>query len=138
MTEEWLWGPGRIAPQHKNLGKREVLEKLGSVRERYLSKILGNLEDADIPYICRLERARFRILAEWDQLSDEEFSRSLLDGETDNLRSMADIAAHLLTHEEKNVDPQVNEPLKHMAEHEEEHVRQVQALMERLGRNVRI
>lgn len=124
------------SPQHENLGKREVLEKLGSVRERYLSKILGNLEDADIPYICRLERARFRILVEWDQLSDEEFSRSLLDGETDNLRSMADIAAYLLTHEEKNVDPQVNEPLKHMAEHEEAHVRQVQALMERLGRNV--
>jgi rubrerythrin len=136
MAEKWLWGPGRIAPQHKNLGKREVLERLGSVRERYLSKLLGSLEDTDIPYICRLEGARSRILAEWDQLSDEEFSRSLLDGETDNLRSMADIAAHLLTHEEKNVDPQVNEPLKHMAEHEEEHVRQVQALMERLGRNV--
>jgi rubrerythrin len=136
MAEKWLWGPGQIAPQHENLGKREVLERLGSVRERYLSKLLGNLEDADIPYICRLERARFRILAEWDQLSDEEFSRSLLDGETDRLRSMADIAAHLLTHEEKNVDPQVNEPLKHMAEHEEEHVRQVQALVERLGRNV--
>jgi hypothetical protein len=136
MAEKWLWGPGRIAPQHKNLGKRELLEKLGNIREKYLSKLLRNLEDADIPYICRLEGARFRVLAEWDQLSDKEFSRSLLDGETDKLRSMADIAAHLLTHEEKNVDPEVNEPLKHMAEHEEEHLLQVQALMERLGRNV--
>ena len=132
MSEKWLWGPGRIAPQHKNLGKRALLEELGNVRERYLSKILSNLENADIPYICRLERARFQILAEWDQLSDEEFSRSLLDSETDNLRSMADIAAHLLTHEEKNIDPQVNEPLKHMAEHEEEHVKQVQTLIEHL------
>jgi hypothetical protein len=48
--------------------------------------------------------------------------------------SLADFAAHLLTHEEKNVDPDVNETLKHMAEHEETHLHQVQGIVGGLRR----
>jgi hypothetical protein len=43
--------------------------------------------------------------------------------------SLADFAAHLLTHEEKNIDPEINETLKHMAEHDETHLHQIQSIV---------
>ena len=149
MKKEWLWGPGRIDPVHKGLDKRAYLERLGSVRARYLGKFLQNLRSEDVQYVCRLEKARFSLLAELDQVSEGDFecpqqdvpacrdcpnmatceARNVCDG-----WSLADFAAHLLTHEEKNVDPDVNETLQHMAEHEETHLHQVQSIVGRLRR----
>ena len=127
MRKEWLWGPGRIAPEHEGLPKREYLERLASVRAGYLDKLLHNLRAEEIPFICRLERARFSLLAVLDQVSEDEFRRPPQTG-----WSLADLAAHLLTHEEKNVDPEVNETLQHMAEHEESHLRQAQRILQEL------
>ena len=144
MQKEWLWGPGRIAPEHKGLSKREYFERLASVREAYLGKLLRNLKPEDVPYICRLERARFALLAELDGVAEDAFAAPRDDvpacrdcpnqdsceakGVCDGW-SLADFAGHLLTHEEKNVDPDVNETLQHMAEHEETHLHQVQSLV---------
>ncbi len=75
MRKEWLWGPGRIAPEHKGLPKREYLERLAAVRAGYLGKLLQHLESEDIPYICRMEKARYAFLAELDQVTDDEFAR---------------------------------------------------------------
>jgi len=58
---------------------------------------------------------------------DDEFRRPPPTG-----WSLADLAAHVLTHEEKNVDPEVNETLPHMAEHEEGHVGQAQRILREL------
>jgi hypothetical protein len=127
MKKEWLWGPGRIAPEHKGLSKREYLAQLASVRVDYLDKLLHNLKTEDIPVLCRLERARFAFLAELDGVPEDEFQRAPQTG-----WSLAELAAHLLTHEEKNVDPEVNETLQHMAEHEEGHVRQAQRILHEL------
>jgi len=151
MKKEWLWGPGRIAPEHKGLAKREYLKRLATVREAYLDKLRPNLGQDDLQYVCRLEKARFTLLAELDQVPEGEFSRPqehvpACDGDCPNRVecearnvcggwSLADFAAHLLTHEEKNVDPDVNETLKHMAEHEETHLRQVQSIVRSLHRN---
>jgi hypothetical protein len=125
MKKEWLWGPGRIAPEHKGLPKREYLERLAAVREAYLAKLLRHLKSEEVQYICRMEKARFSLLAELDQVSEDDFRRSQENGGW----SLADCAAHLLTHEEKNVDPEVNETLQHMAEHEETHLQQVQRIV---------
>ena len=147
MKKEWLWGPGRIAPEHQGLPKRDYLERLAAVRESYLAKLLANLKPGDAPYICRIERARFSFLAELDQVSEAEFQRPQEDvpacrdcpneasceaSHVCDGWSLADFAAHLLTHEEKNVDPEVNETLQHMAEHEETHLHQVQSIVRRL------
>ena len=80
-----------------------------------------------IPFICRLERARYAVLAVLDEVPEDEFKRSPQTG-----WSLAELAAHLLTHEEKNVDPEVNETLQHMAEHEESHLRQAQRILQEL------
>ena len=74
MKKEWLWGPGRIAPEHKGLSKREYLERLATVREAYLGKLLRNLKPDDVPYVCRLEKARFAFLAELDGVPDDAFA----------------------------------------------------------------
>ena len=144
MKKEWLWGPGRIDPEHKGLTKREYLERLASVRESYLGKLLQNLKSEDAQYVCRIEKARFSLLAELDQVSEDEFTcpqehvpacrdcPNMISCEAKNVCdgwSLADFAAHLLTHEEKNVDPEVNETLKHMVEHEETHLHQVQSIV---------
>jgi hypothetical protein len=144
MKKEWLWGPGRIAPEHTGLSKRAYLEGLGSVRGSYLGKLLRNLKPDDIQYVCRMEQARFSLLAELDQVSEDDFQRpnddvpacrdcpNMSSCEASNVCggwSLADFAAHLLTHEEKNVDPEVNETLQHMAEHEETHLHQVQSIV---------
>ena len=144
MKKEWLWGPGRIDPDHQGLSKREYLERLAEVREKYLHKLLQNLQPDDIQYICRLEKARFIFLAELDQISEKEFKnpqknvpacRDCPNEETCEVKgicnnwSLADFAAHMLTHEEKNIDPEVNETIKHMAEHEETHLHQVQNIV---------
>ena len=147
MKKEWLWGPGRIAPEHKGLPKRDYFDRLAAVREGYLAKLLANLKPGDAEYICRLERARFAFLAELDQVPEAEFQRAQQDvpacrdcpnegsceakGVCDGW-SLADFAGHLLTHEEKNVDPEVNETLQHMAEHEETHLHQVRSIVGRL------
>jgi hypothetical protein len=129
MTKkEWLWGPGRIAPEHQGLAKREVLERLAAVRAEYLDKVLHRLEPEEIPFLCRLERARFALLGALDLVPEDEFRRHPESG-----WSLADLAAHLLTHEEKNVDPEVNETLQHMAEHEESHLRQAGRILQSLG-----
>lgn len=127
MKKEWLWGPGRIAPEHQGLPKQEYLERLASVRASYLDKLLHHLREEEIPFICRLEKARFSLLAVLDQVPEDEFRRSPRTG-----WSLAELAAHLLTHEEKNVDPEVNETLQHMAEHEESHLRQAQRIFQEL------
>lgn len=144
MKKEWLWGPGRIAPEHKGLPKREYLDRLASVREAYLGKLLPALRADDVPYVCRLEKARFVLLAELDRVPEDEFQRPHQDVpacrdcpneagcEASRICdgwSLADFAAHMLTHEEKNVDPEVNETLEHMAEHEETHLHQVQSIV---------
>jgi hypothetical protein len=143
MKKAWLWGPGRIDPEHKGLTKREYLERLASVREGYIGKLLRNLSPDDIQYLCRLEKARFSLLMELDQVSEDEFKRSqdvpacrdCPNEASCEARgvcagwSLADFAAHLLTHEQKNVDPEVNETLQHMAEHEETHLHQVQSIV---------
>lgn len=144
MQKEWLWGPGRIAPEHKGLSKREYFERLATVREAYLGKVLRILKPEDVQYICRLEKARFAFLAELDGVPAEAFAAPRNDvpacrdcpnqesceakGVCDGW-SLADFAGHLLTHEEKNIDPDVNETLQHMAEHEETHLHQVQSLV---------
>ena len=145
--KEWLWGPGRIDPVHRGLTKRACLERLASVRTSYLGKLLRDLAPEDVPFLCRLEGARFALLAALDQVSEAEFQRPQRDVpacrgcpneatcEASGVCagwSLADFAAHLVTHEEKNVDPDVNETLQHMAEHEETHLRQVQSLVDRL------
>jgi hypothetical protein len=152
MKKEWLWGPGRIAPEHKGLTKREYLERLAAVREQYLNKILRDLAPENIPYVVRIEKSRFDLLAELDRVSEEEFARprsgvlacrncpneasceakSVCEG-----WSLADFAAHQLTHEEKNVDPEVNETLQHMADHDETHLRQVRDVVRRLAQAAR-
>jgi hypothetical protein len=147
MNKEWLWGPGRIDPDHKGLTKREYLERLASVRESYLDKLLRNLSPEDVPFLCRMEKARFLFLAELDRISEEEFHRPQPDvpacrdcqnmetcaaEKTCNGWSLADFAAHLLTHEEKNVDPEINETIRHMAEHEETHLHQVKSIVQGL------
>jgi hypothetical protein len=147
MRKEWLWGPGRIAPEHKGLPKHEYLARLALVRESYLEKLLASFEAEDARLICRLEKARYDLLAELDRVSDEEFARPQHDvpacrgcpneASCEAARvcegwSLADFAGHLLTHEEKNVDPDVNETLQHMAEHEETHLHQVQSLVRRI------
>jgi uncharacterized damage-inducible protein DinB len=148
MQKSWLWGPGRIAPEHKGLAKRVYLERLAAIRESYLAKLLPNLRSEDVQHICRLERARFSLLAALDQVSEADFQRPQEDvpacRDCPNMTtceasqvcrgwSLADFAAHLLTHEEKNVDPEVNEALPHMAEHEETHLHQVEAVVRALG-----
>jgi hypothetical protein len=150
MKKEWLWGPGRIDPDYRGLAKRAYLERLASVRESYLAKLLRNLDSDDIQYICRMEKARFSLLMEFDQVSEDEFKRAnedvpacrdcpnMTECEADSVCggwSLADFAAHMLTHEEKNVDPEVNETVQHMAEHEETHLHQVQSIVGRLRRN---
>jgi hypothetical protein len=136
MTKkEWLWGPGRIDPEYKGLAKRACLERLASVRESYLAKLLRNLKPDDIQYICRLEKARFSLLLALDEVSDDEFRRPRGDARPCPGWSLGDIAAHLLTHEEKNVDPDVNETLRHMAEHEETHLGQVRTIIGELRRD---
>lgn len=147
MKKKWLWGPGRINHEHQGLCKREYLERLAEVRESYLNKLLQNLKPEDIQYICRIEKARFTLLVELDRISEEEFRhpqkdvpacRDCPNADTCEAKSvcenwsLADFAAHLLTHEEKNIDPEVNEPLKHMAEHEETHLHQIQNIVSRL------
>ena len=127
MKKEWLWGPGRIAPEHQGLSKQEYFERLASVRVGYLDKLLHSLRTEEIPFICRLERARYAVLAVLDEVPEDEFKRSPQTG-----WSLAELAAHLLTHEEKNVDPEVNETLQHMAEHEESHLRQAQRILQEL------
>jgi uncharacterized damage-inducible protein DinB len=128
MTREWLWGPGRIAPEHQGLTKQECLRRLASVRAGYLDKLLRNLRTEEIPFIVRLEQARYALLALFDQVSEDEFRRV-----PGTPWSLADLAAHLVTHEEKNVDPEVNETLQHMAEHEEGHLAQAQRILRELG-----
>lgn len=96
-----------------------------------------------------MEKARFSLLLEWDGVSEDEFHcrqedvpacrdcPNMIGCEASNVCggwSLADFAAHLLTHEEKNVDPEVNETLRHMAEHEETHLHQVQSIVQRLHR----
>jgi len=127
MKNEWLWGPGRIAPEHQGLLKQEYFERLASVRVGYLDKLLHALRAEDIPFICRLERARYSLLAVLDRVPEDEFQRAPQTG-----WSLADLAAHLVTHEEKNVDPEVNETPQHMAEHEESHLRQAQKILQEL------
>ena len=127
MKKEWLWGPGRIAPEHQGLPKQEYCERLAAVRVGYLGKLLHNLRPEQIPFICRLERARYAFLAVLDQVPEGEFQRPPQTG-----WSLAELAAHLLTHEEKNVDPEVNETVQHMAEHEESHLRQAQRIFQEL------
>jgi len=144
MQKQWLWGPGRIDPAYRGLTKRDYLERLASVRASYLGKLLPNLRPDDVQYVCRMERARFSLLAEFDQVSEAEFARAqeqvpacrdcpnMAECEANRVCdgwSLADFAAHLLTHEEKNVDPEVNETLQHMAEHEETHLHQVQSIV---------
>ena len=51
---------------------------------------------------------------------------------------MSDIAAHLITHEEKNIDPNINETLEHMAEHEEAHLLQIKVYVENYKLNIHI
>jgi hypothetical protein len=83
-------------------------------------------------------------LIAFDQISEEEFKRpnkeipacrncpneeSCETKGVCNNWSLADFAAHLLTHEEKNIDPEVNETLKHMAEHDETHLHQIQSIV---------
>ena len=148
MQREWLWGPGRIAPEHKGLSKREYLDRLADVRDAYLGKLLASLHAPDVPYLRRLERARFAVLAELDLVPEDEFQRPQHDvpacrdcpneATCEASRvcegwSLADFAGHLLTHEEKNVDPEVNETLQHMAEHEETHLHQVRSIVRRAG-----
>ena len=148
MAKEWLWGPGRIDPEHQGLRKHEYLERLADVRERYLNKLLRNLEPESIQYICRIEKARFSLLADLDGVSEADFGRPQTNvpacrGDCPNADaceasgvcdgwSLADFTAHLLTHEEKNTDPEVNESLKHMAEHDEMHLHQIQTIVGRL------
>jgi len=127
MQKEWLWGPGRIAPEHRGLPKHEYCERLAAVRVGYLDKLLHNLRAEDIPFICRLERARYAFLAVLDGVPEDAFQRPPQQG-----WSLAELAAHLLTHEEKNVDPEVNETVQHMAEHEESHLRQAQRIFQEL------
>lgn len=127
MKKEWLWGPGRIAPEHEGLSKHEYFERLASVRVGYLEKLLHHLKPEEIPFICRLERARYTFLAVLDQVPEEVFQRSPQTG-----WSLAELAAHLLTHEEKNVDPEVNETPQHMAEHEESHLGQAERILREL------
>ncbi len=127
MKKEWLWGPGRIAPEHQGLPKQEYLERLASVRVAYLDKLLRHLPTEEIPCICRLERARYALLAVLDTVPESEFERPPQTG-----WSLAQLAAHLLTHEEKNVDPEVNETLQHMAEHEEGHLEQARRILREL------
>jgi hypothetical protein len=153
MKKEWLWGPGRIDPEFKDLSKYEYLARLAEIREKYLKKILNNLlnnlNPEDIPYVCRIEKSRYDLLIAFDRISDEEFKRPNKEipacrncpneesCETKgicNNWSLADFAAHLLTHEEKNIDPDVNETLKHMAEHDETHLRQIQSIVGGLNR----
>jgi hypothetical protein len=144
MKKIWLWGPGRIDPEFENLNKLEYLERLAEIREQYLNKILHNLNPEDIPYICRIEKSRYDLLIAFDQISEEEFKRpnkeipacrncpneeSCKTKGVCNNWSLADFAAHLLTHEEKNIDPEVNETLKHMAEHDETHLHQIQSIV---------
>ena len=100
---------------------------MASARADYLAKLLQHLPPEDVPCLCRLERARFSLLAELDQVPEDEFRRSPQTG-----WSLAELVAHLLTHEEKNVDPEVNETLQHMAEHEESHLRQAQRILQEL------
>jgi hypothetical protein len=147
MKKEWLWGPGRIDPEHKGLSKREYLERLASVRESYLNKILQNLKPEEFQYLSRMEKARFGLLMELDQVSEADFKspqkdvpacRDCPNMETCEAKnicdgwSLADFTAHLLTHEEKNVDPEVNETIQHMAGHEETHLHQVQNIVKGL------
>ncbi len=144
MKKKWLWGPGRIDPEFKDLSKLEYLDRLAEIREKYLNKILHNLKPEDIPYICRIEKSRYDLLIEFDQISNEEFKRpnkeipacrNCPNEESCEIKgicnnwSLADFAAHLLTHEEKNIDPEVNETLKHMAEHDETHLHQIQSIV---------
>jgi hypothetical protein len=144
MKKEWLWGPGRIDPEFKNLNKLEYLNRLAGIREKYLNKILHNLKAEDIPYVCRIEKSRYDLLIAFDQISEEEFKRpnkeipacrnchneeSCKTNGICNNWSLADFAAHLLTHEEKNIDPEINETLKHMAEHDETHLHQIQSIV---------
>jgi hypothetical protein len=83
-------------------------------------------------------------LIAFDQISEEEFKhpnkeipacRNCPNEESCETKgicnnwSLADFAAHLLTHEEKNIDPEVNETLKHMAEHDETHLLQIQSIV---------
>jgi hypothetical protein len=147
MKKKWLWGPGRIDPEHRGLCKREYLVRLADVREGYLNKILRGLTPEDIQHVCRLEKVRFSLLLALDQVSDEEFKHLRKNAQTcrdcptpdaceaetvcENW-SLADFAAHLLTHEEKNVDPGINEPLQHMAENEETHLHQIQSIVGRV------
>jgi hypothetical protein len=150
MKKEWLWGPGRIDPEHQGLRKHEYFKRLADVRERYLNKLLHNLEPENIHDICRIEKARFSLLAEFDRISEEDFGQPQKDvpacrgdcpnaGDCEARRvcgnwSLADFAAHLLTHEEKNIDPEINESLRHMAEHDETHLHQIQMIVSRLRR----
>ena len=146
MNKKWFWGPGRIDPEHKGLSKREYLERLAEIRVLYLNKLLHNLKPEDIPYICRIEKARYSLLLEFDQISEEDFKhpndnvlacRNCPNEESCQTKgicnnwSLADFAAHLLTHEEKNVDVEVNETLDHMADHDETHLRQIQDIVRR-------
>jgi hypothetical protein len=149
MKKEWLWGPGRIDPEFTGLSKPEYLEKLAEIRELYLNKLLHNLKPEDIPWICRIEKSRYALLIAFDQVSEEEFKRPNKDipacrnchnevsceskGVCNNW-SLADFAAHLLTHEEKNTDREVNETLNHMAEHDETHLHQVLSIVSELHR----
>ncbi len=150
MKKEWLWGPGRIAPEHEGLSKREYLEQLASVRVSYLAKLLPNLAPGDVQHLCRMEQARYTLLLELDAVTEDEFQRPHQDvpacrdcpNEKDceakrvcDGWSLADFAAHLLTHEEKNVDPEVNETLQHMAAHEETHLHQVRSIVSGLHRD---
>ena len=160
MNKKWLWGPWAVDSEYKGLRKLEYLRKLADVREKYLNKLLVNLNEEDIPFICRLEKARFLILAEWDKLSEEAFNfrfdnntkeieNSLKEIACDFLHNpeadtsgwfaqdcMSDITAHLITHEEKNIDPNVNETLEHMAEHEEAHLLQIKVYIENYKFNI--
>jgi hypothetical protein len=147
MKKEWLWGPGRIDPDHKGLSKQEYLERLADIRDMYLDKLLRNLKQEDIPYIRRIEQARYAMLAEFDQVSQIEFNRPNkqvipctncpneesceVKGVCNNW-SLADFAAHLLTHEEKNIDPEVNETLPHMADHDETHLLQIRDIVSKI------
>jgi len=144
MKKEWLWGPGRIDSEFKDLSKHEYLDRLAEIREKYLNKILHNLKPEDIPYICRIEKSRYDLLIAFDQISEEKFKhpnngipacRNCPNEESCESKgicnnwSLADFTAHLLTHEEKNIDPEVNETLKHMAEHDETHLHQIQSIV---------
>jgi hypothetical protein len=147
MKKEWLWGPGRIDPEHKGWSKNEYLKRLAEIRIMYLDKLLHNIKPEDIPYICRIENARFSLLIEFDQISEEEFNHpnkhvipcrncpnenSCETKGICNNWSLADFAAHLLTHEEKNTDIEVNETLRHMAEHDETHLLQIRNIVSEL------